>query len=137
MKNLNNTIGKVLYAIVFLFFLPIGLWIWARYTDDLVPFPVIESEEVGWLLAVGGGLLMLWAMYALWYYGRGLPMNAFPPSKLVSQGPYRLSRNPIYWGFGLMLTGVFIITGSSSGLWLVTPTVILGMLALVIGYEAL
>lgn len=64
-------------------------------------------------------------------------MNAYPPELFVRKGPYRLFRHPIYWGFGIFLIGFFIRTGSASGLWLVTPIAILGMIALVSGYEAI
>jgi hypothetical protein len=68
-------------------------------------------------------------------YGKGLPMNIQPPIFFVESWPYRLVRNPIYWGFGILMIGVFIITKSASGLWLVSPITILAMIALVLGYE--
>ena len=44
-------------------------------------------------------------------------------------------RHPLYCGYGIQLAGYFIFTGSASGLWMVTPLVILAMTALVLGYE--
>ena len=78
---------------------------------------------------------MAWGMASLWRMGGGLPMNAFPPSRYVSTGIYRLLCHPIYVGFAFLCVGVAIAAGSASGLWLVSPTVILASAALVAGYE--
>lgn len=137
MKTLTTFTGKFLYAIIFLVFIPIILWLWAKYTEEIIRFPAIGSENAGWLLLVGGFLLMIWGMYSLKIYGKGLPMNAFPPEKLVNKGAYKFFHHPIYWGFGILITGFFVLTRSASGLWLVTPITILCMIALVMGYEAI
>ncbi len=135
MKNINHVFGKFLYGITFLILIPAGMWFWAKYTEPIVLLPIIESKIAGGILMMVGGWLMVWAMVALMRYGKGLPMNAFPPPVLVTKGPYRLFRHPIYWGFGLLMIGYFVYTGSPSGIWLVSPLTILGMIALVLGYE--
>ncbi len=137
MNKILTQTNKTLYAIIFLIIVPVLLWLWATNTEDLINLPVIESTLAGWILIISGVLLMAWAMFYLKKYGKGLPMNAFPPPRFVTNGPYQLFRHPIYWGFGLLLTGYFIITNSASGLWLVTPITILAMIALVVGYEAI
>ncbi len=135
MKHHTQITGKFLYAITFLILIPAGLWLWAKYTESFIPFPKIESQTAGWILIIVGGSLILWAMFYLKKFGKGLPMNAYPPPEFVTSGPYRIFRHPIYWGFGMLMTGCFIFTGSASGLWLVAPVTILGMIALVLGYE--
>lgn len=137
MNKTTIKINKTLYAIVFLIVIPGILWLWAKYTEDLITFPVIESPLAGYFLVVFGVLLIAWAMFSLKKYGKGLPMNAFPPVKFVTNGPYHFFRHPIYWGFGILMIGYFILTRSASGLWLVTPITILSMIALVMGYEAI
>ena len=137
MNKITTQINKTLYAIIFLIIIPMMLWLWATYTEDLINLPVIESTLAGWVLIISGVLLMVWAMFSLKKYGEGLPMNAYPPLRFVTNGPYQLFRHPIYWGFGLLIAGYFIITKSASGLWLVTPITILAMIALVMGYEAI
>ncbi len=135
MSKTTSVTGRILYSILFLLIIPIALWFWAKYTERLIPFPKIESRIGGWILFISGGILMFWGMFALKKYGSGLPMNAYPPSQFVNRGPYRLLRHPIYWGFGILMIGCFLFTGLPSGLWLVTPVTILGMIALVWGYE--
>lgn len=127
--------GKILYAILFLVIIPLFQWWWARSLEKIVRFPPIESRTGGTIVGVSGILLIVWAMFSLKKFGNGLPMNAYPPLHFVKQGPYHFLRHPIYWGYGLMMTGVFIFTGSASGLWIVTPISMLAIIALVLGYE--
>lgn len=135
MKNSKSLLGKVLYAFLFLFFVPLLLFFWAEYTENIVQYPPIKSTIWGISIGIIGIMLIFWGMYSLAKYGKGLPMNAYPPPKFVKEGPYLYLRHPIYWGFGLLLIGFFIAIGSSSGLWLVTPLTILCVLALVLGFE--
>ncbi len=135
MKNMFFRPGKFLYAIAFLILIPAGLWFWARNTLAVIQIPAIESKPAGWIMMASGGFLMLWAMIALRIYGKGLPMNAYPPPVFVSHGPYRLFHHPIYCGFAILMIGYFVFAGSASGIWLVSPLTILGMTALVMGYE--
>ena len=129
--------GKILYAVIFLLLIPAGLWLWAENTHDIITFPAIRSTVIGWIMMVTGGMLMVWGMVVLKQTGKGLPMNAFPPPVFVSIGPYRFFRHPVYWGFGILMVGYFIFAGSASGQWLVSPLTILGITALVMGYEEL
>lgn len=135
MKNTDSLLGKILYALLFLIIVPLLLWYWAGFLEHLIHYPSIDSPKAGWVLTIVGSALILWGMFALRKFGNGLPMNAFPPEKFVTQGPFRLFRHPIYWGFGILIFGVFILTKSAAGLWVVTPVTILAMIALVWGYE--
>ena len=73
--------------------------------------------------------------WGLWVHGGGLPMNAFPPSRLVERGVYRYLSQPIYIGFVMVCAGTSIVAGSRAGLWVVTPLVAAGCAARVWGYE--
>jgi hypothetical protein len=74
-------------------------------------------------------------MLSLLIGGGGLPMNPFPPPRLVRSGAYAVLAHPIYTGFVMLSAGVSLAGGSAAGLWLVTPVVALGLTALVLGYE--
>jgi membrane-associated phospholipid phosphatase len=78
---------------------------------------------------------MITGMRQLWREGGGLPMNAFPPPRIVIRGVYAWIPHPIYFGFVAACAGVALKAGSATGLWIVTPIVYLGCLALVLGYE--
>ena len=133
---MNATLGKLLYAAVFCLALPLMLAWWTmRLGPKLSALPVLHSTPIGAAIAAGGVALMLHAMWDLWRRGGGLPMNAFPPPRLVATGAYRWLPHPIYAGFGLLVPGVMIALGSRAGLWMVTPVVWLAMVALVVGFE--
>ncbi|WP_297695308.1 prolipoprotein diacylglyceryl transferase family protein [uncultured Eudoraea sp.] len=135
MKVFNTVLNKVLYAVIFLILIPIILVYWAKATSIHFNDLNVRSHETGAVIFLLGCILLIWGMLALIVKGEGLPMNAFPPKKLVKEGAYRLLHHPIYWGFGLMVLGYFVYIGSFSGIWLITPITVLAMVALVLGYE--
>lgn len=129
------TVGKLAYGMLFVAVLPVVLLWWAVATTPVVPLPTIPYPWGGWVLLAGGLALIAAGMVALVRYGRGLPMNAYPPPVYVTSGIYRFTLHPIYVGFALCCFGTAIALESPSGLWLVSPMVTLAMAGLVLGYE--
>jgi protein-S-isoprenylcysteine O-methyltransferase Ste14 len=127
--------GKTLYGLLFIAALPALLIVWAKRTEAVVSLPAADSTRLGPALSVCGAALMVYGMVALVVYGKGLPMNAYPPARYVTRGAYKLISHPIYTGFSLLSIGLALTTNSRSGLWLVSPIVILGSVALVQGFE--
>ncbi len=130
-------LGKILYGALFVAVLPGLLILWAHAARPNVSLPVYGSPLLGYPIAACGLALMLAAMLQLRRLGGGLPMNAFPPKRLVSRGAFQWVPHPIYTGFVAMCFGVSMIAQSAAGLWLVTPTVLLACAGLVAGYERL
>lgn len=127
-------IGKILYALLFCAALPLLLVWWAA--ELTVPLPVEAAWKTGGILLTStGALLMAEAMWRLWRNGKGLPMNAYPPTRYVYQGTYQLFYHPIYTGFCMACAGTSIILMSPAGLYVLTPVMILLCAALVSGYE--
>ncbi len=131
----RGCLARVLYGLLFAGVVPGALVLWAHGASDSVHLRCLQSIGWGAALALFGATAMASGMVALWRYGGGLPMNAFPPPRFVENGPYSLVPHPIYGGFAIACAGVAIAAGSASGLWLVTPMVVLGSAALVLGYE--
>lgn len=134
---MNPALGRVLYGTLFCVVLPALLILWAQYTDERIGWPVHGAGwvEAGMVVAVVGAALVVKAMLDLWRYGKGLPMNAYPPQDFVKRGAYALFRHPIYVGASMCCLGSALFFGSPSGLYLVTPVFILCCWALVHGYE--
>jgi len=137
MAGLNRSnAAKFAYGVLFAVFVPLALVAWAKATSNIIRWPRIHSVPLGLALCALGSTLFVSGWIALWVHGGGLPMNISPPPRYVARGIYRLMPHPIYTGFSLVCAGAAISTGSGSGLWLVTPFVILGCSALVLGYES-
>jgi len=135
MMRPTRALLAALYGALFVVVLPAALIVWAKLSEKNFPLPPVQSFPVGVAAAASGGLLMLSGMISLLWYGKGLPMNAFPPPRFVTQGAYRLLSHPIYVGFSLLCIGLALLSGSPSALWLVSPVVVLSCTALVWGYE--
>jgi prolipoprotein diacylglyceryltransferase/protein-S-isoprenylcysteine O-methyltransferase Ste14 len=133
-KN-NPSLGKLLYGSLFAVLLPIGLAAWTRGVRGNVGLRGIHSVSLGALIGVAGALLWSAGILALRSRGGGLPMNAYPPPRLVTQGVYAAVAHPIYAGFVLLSAGVSIAFGSAAGLWLVCPMLAMAAGALWWGYE--
>jgi prolipoprotein diacylglyceryltransferase/membrane-associated phospholipid phosphatase/protein-S-isoprenylcysteine O-methyltransferase Ste14 len=135
MALVTERLGKVLYAFLFAVALPLFLIAWAYFSEANVPLPVVAGTEAGWIVCLIGLALIVSGVWALKVYGDGLPMNPYPPKKYVSKGIFRYLAHPIYVGFSILCVGASIVAHSPGGLWLVSPVVVLGCLALVEGYE--
>ena len=62
---------------------------------------------LGLLVVVAGIALMLWT--TIWFRRGSASISPHgQPSALITDGPFRLSRNPIYLGDVLLLTGVIL-----------------------------
>jgi protein-S-isoprenylcysteine O-methyltransferase Ste14 len=127
--------GRVVYAASFVVALPLLLGAWAGALEPTLRLPPWHAPWPGSFLATAG--LLAWAAGVIEIVSRGggLPMNAFPPPRLVTTGIYGFFRHPIYVGWVIACAGVSLATGSGAGLWIVTPAVALGCAALVIGLE--
>ena len=104
-------VARGIYAALFVVAFPALLVAWARVLDNRLDLPVFRAEIAGSLLA-GAGLL-IWAagVFAIVRHGGGLPMNAFPPPRLVTNGVYGLVAHPVYLGWVLACAGVALAAG--------------------------
>lgn len=129
--------GRILYGLLFVAAFPAALVLWARAGDRWLTAPGLRAPAAGAALVVVGVALVLWGWTALWLEGGGLPMNAYPPPRRATGGPYRLVSHPVYTGFCAAVLGAALWSGSPAALWLVTPGVCLAAAALVLGHERL
>ncbi|MEO1550703.1 MAG: isoprenylcysteine carboxylmethyltransferase family protein [Pseudomonadota bacterium] len=103
------------------------IWLLAGYIAQkllagLIPLVALPKlGGLGVLLCGAAVALVLWS--AWWFRHKKTRIEPHhSPTALIVEGPYRISRNPIYLGLVLVLVGTALGTGALSA-WL--PTVLL------------
>lgn len=93
--------------------------------DQLLPLMVWLERPWVWLGALPalvGIALATWAERLFKRAGTGVrPLS--PASAVVTRGPYRVTRNPMYLGMVLVLAGLAIVLGSVAPLLVIPPFV--------------
>ncbi len=69
---------------------------------------------IGALLIVTGWPLAIWTIVVQFTAGRGTPIPAMAPQKLLVQPPYTLCRNPMVLGTIMAYLGVALAVGSTA-----------------------
>jgi protein-S-isoprenylcysteine O-methyltransferase Ste14 len=78
----------------------------------------------GWLLTTVGFLLRVWATF-LFYERRMKVISLVPQKRLITTGPFRISRNPLYLGGnGFIFAGTALLLGSPGGLILTAIAIV-------------
>jgi len=87
-------------------------WLLATYLPLVTVFgPVLRA--VGWLLMLAAFALVGWAAY--WFWAKRTTIEPHhDPGRLIVEGPYRLSRNPIYLALLAILVGYVLSKGALS-----------------------
>lgn len=87
-----------------------------------LPMPLFARSLLGIILCGLGALPAVTAIRTLREANTPVP-TWLPVRQIVTTGPYRYSRNPIYVGLILIYLGLVIILGSGTGLLLLLPLV--------------
>ena len=112
MRKLKELLGYALGGLMFVLLIPTLMW-WVSGMPNLLAAPVARMV-IALLLAVLGLSLSVWSIVYMRHKGDGNPMDAFghevaPRTKhLMTEGPYRLSRNPMLTGSFVYFAGVCI-----------------------------
>ena len=113
MKTLREIAGYVLGGIVFVGVLPIVMWLASGMPELAVHIGALRASATG-VLVVGGLSLSVWTIVYMKTRGKGNPLDAFgkeigPRTQhLMTDGPYRLNRNPMLTGTLCYLAGFVV-----------------------------
>jgi protein-S-isoprenylcysteine O-methyltransferase Ste14 len=98
------------------------------YVDFLLGLPEFIKKPLSIALALpfltGGSLLWLWCA-GKFFKTKGTPVPVNPPPRLVTDGPYAYSRNPMMTGLFLVMIGTGIFAGSVTLTFIMTPLFVL------------
>ena len=116
--------GYVLGGVIFVLLLPTIMWVVSGMPSMAVHIGVWRAVGTG-LLILGGLSLSIWTIVYMKMRGKGNPMDAFgkeigPRTQhLMTDGPYRLNRNPMLTGTLTYLAGwvVWLWTWQSLLVW--------------------
>lgn len=123
MKQLREILGYLLGGVVFVGLMPTVMWL-ASGLPPIVHIGALRASITG-LLMLGGLVLSVWTIVYMKRRGKGNPMDAFghemaPRTQyLMTEGPYRLNRNPMLSGTLLYLAGVvvWLWTWQAAAVW--------------------
>lgn len=73
---------------------------------------------------IAGACLWLWSA-GLFFKRKGTPVPVNPPPKLITDGPYAYSRNPMMTGLFMVMAGIGIFFGSITLTFVMTPLFVL------------
>ena len=97
-------------------FLVAYLGAWLDRLVGTVRFHALVAVAAGWLLIVAGFLLRTWAT-CYFYQQRMQVISLVPQATLLTSGPYRWSRNPLYLGGNVFIFfGAGLVLGSPMAL---------------------
>ncbi|MBQ1874425.1 MAG: isoprenylcysteine carboxylmethyltransferase family protein [Paludibacteraceae bacterium] len=126
MKTIRDIAGYVLGGILFVALLPAIMWLASGMPDMAVHIGAWRAAGTGLLIILGLSL----SIYTIVYMktrGKGNPMDAFGKEigsrtqHLMTDGPYRLNRNPMLTGTLCYLAGwiVWLWTWQAALVWVV------------------
>ncbi len=103
-----NALKSLLYLLLvqnFGFYVPLAFFcLGPRFETGIFAY-------LAFLLWPIGALTIVWCFWDFTFKGRGTPVPIDPPKELVTSGPYRYIRNPIYLSVILILLGHFMWFG--------------------------
>lgn len=100
-----------------------GTFLLVLLLDRLVPWPLYAlpgRSLIGAVLVVLGITVLLWGSATMHRSGTNVPPNR-PATALVTGGPFRYSRNPLYVGLHAVFLGLTYLVQSGWGLLLFIP----------------
>ena len=93
------------------------------------------NQALGLVLTVGGLSLVIWSVNVQHTFGKGTPVPKVATQRLVTNGPYAYTRNPMTLGALLMYLGIGVWMGSGVVI-ILTVIVFSGLLAYIYIHEA-
>ena len=113
MMNIKTKFPPPLVALTFGFLI--------NYTKNIFPKIEVKNEFIfGSFMIISGLIIILSAIILFKKYQTTItPLNPSNATKLITDGIYKFSRNPMYLGLLLVLLGISIILNLTGGFFLI------------------
>ncbi|MBN2546517.1 MAG: isoprenylcysteine carboxylmethyltransferase family protein [Spirochaetes bacterium] len=121
-KVFRYTAGYIIGFTFFIIIIPFAIYKLSILFDSLIKIKLINSMILRIILSFPffliGLIFQIWSNTALFFIGRGGPADAFGiavsprTQKLVVNGPYRYTRNPMVFGTFLIYFGLSVLLDS-------------------------
>ena len=123
MKQLRDILGYILGLVLFVGLMPTLMWLASGRPEFW--FEDGGKAIIAWGVMLCGLLLSIWTIVYMKLHGKGNPMDAFghevaPRTQhLMTEGPYRLNRNPMLTGTLVYLIGfaLWLFTWQAVVVW--------------------
>ena len=126
---IHGSSAKRWLASIVIAFLFVGLMVlfplFALYLDQALQIPQFPIRSVGAVLITVGTLFTAWSV-GLFAINKGTPVPINPPKRLLIEGPYRHSRNPMLSSMGILYYGIAFWFGSIMLGAVITPLIAAG-----------
>ena len=129
------TLRRLGGALLLLGVLPALLILWSRRLSHIMELPGLDPHPTAWIVTACGTVMTIWAAWRLRVDGRARPLSGQPATRWVTRGPWALLRNPIALGLAMVWGGTAVALGSPGATWVVSPVLLLGMGAWIIGFQ--
>ena len=124
MKKIRDIAGYVLGGVMFVALLPTVMWLVSGMPDMAVHIGLWRALGTG-VLIIGGLSFSIWTIVYMKTRGKGNPMDAFGKEigsrtqHLMTDGPYRINRNPMLTGTLTYLAGwiIWLWTWQAALVW--------------------
>ena len=117
---MKNIFGYFVGILLFLVFFPATMYVVA--VNFVVPVDSLVVSAVGTVFVLIGAIFMVWSNIDMVKIGRGCPTDGFNialgerTKKLIVQGPYKYTRNPMLFGTFVFYVGLALLFNSYSAL---------------------
>lgn len=115
------------FGIIFLFVTSIFVIV-PLYIDGWLNIPRFKLYPLNLIFSAclfcAGLWLVIWSNFYV-FRVKGTPVPANPPPRLITDGPFRYSRNPMTAGYFLIMFSIGIYFGSILSVFIFTPAFIL------------
>ena len=118
--SIKNIFGYFVGIVLFLVVIPTLMWVIS--VNLILNISLIGVNIIGALLMAVGVFFMIWSNIDMVKIGRGCPTDGFNISlgertkKLIVQGPYKYTRNPMLFGTFVFYVGLALLLNSYSAL---------------------